>query len=180
MNTDNIVGIDVCEIRGLVKDLFDKLCGASGREWLSALKLFLQKQNPWPVVKNVLADMIAAGHYDWINPNIKEQFFSLEGLVLGVEPRLYKFDRDISSKDVIAAMYEEGYRPGNLADLLDFGVKNPEEQRKRPIVSLDSFPRNNDLRDSVCLDGDVGERRIILNSFDLEWGRDCRFLAVRK
>ena len=56
MSTDKIVGIDVCEIRGLVGDLFDKICGENGREWLEALKRFLKKENPWGEAMNIVGD----------------------------------------------------------------------------------------------------------------------------
>ncbi len=35
------------EIRGLLNDLLERLSGDSCREWLSALKRFLRKENPW-------------------------------------------------------------------------------------------------------------------------------------
>ena len=50
MNTDTSVGISVGEMKGLRADFEDKVAGEKGREWLEAFKLFLKKQNPWPVV----------------------------------------------------------------------------------------------------------------------------------
>jgi hypothetical protein len=44
---NTMLGITLREVRGLLNDLMDKLCGEDGQVWLKALKLFLRKENPW-------------------------------------------------------------------------------------------------------------------------------------
>jgi hypothetical protein len=46
---NNMLGISLCEVRGLINDLMDKLCGKDGRMWLEAFKKFLRMENPFPV-----------------------------------------------------------------------------------------------------------------------------------
>lgn len=41
----------LCDIRGLLDDLFDKLTGENWSEWFTALKKFLRKENPWKTAK---------------------------------------------------------------------------------------------------------------------------------
>jgi len=180
MNTDNTVGIDVCEIRGLVKDLFDKLCGESGREWLSALKLFLQKQNPWPVVNGVLADMIEASHYDWVSDAVNERNFLWSELVPGFGLKLYHFGHTVSLEDAVAAMDADGYRPGKLVDLIDYGAKNPEEQRKYRIIALGSIGHVDGHHHVACLGEWRGKRILYPVFFADDWDGTYRFLAVLK
>jgi len=51
MSTDNVVGITLGEVKGLFADLMEKLSSETAHEWVAALKLFLKKQDPWPVAK---------------------------------------------------------------------------------------------------------------------------------
>lgn len=43
----NMLGISLCEVRGLFKDLMDKLCGEDQQKWLEALKHFLRGEPTW-------------------------------------------------------------------------------------------------------------------------------------
>jgi len=133
------------------------------------------------VVKYVLVDMITAGHYDYVNSDITERNFPMpENLVLGSEPKLFHFDCEISSKNAIAKMNEDGYRPATIWDLLDFGAKNPEEQRKYQIIALGSVASVGGDRYVAYLYGYDSERSLGLYWFDFVWVAYCRFLAVRK
>ena len=40
----------LCEVRGLLVDLLDKLSGEDGSTWFVALAKFLRKENPWESV----------------------------------------------------------------------------------------------------------------------------------
>lgn len=44
----NMLGIALCEVRGLLSDLMEKLCGEDGTLWLEAFKKFLRKETCWP------------------------------------------------------------------------------------------------------------------------------------
>ncbi|MBM3206134.1 MAG: hypothetical protein FJZ43_00730 [Candidatus Staskawiczbacteria bacterium] len=43
----------LCDVRGPVEDLLQKLSGEDGSEWLEATKKFLRKENPWPEPANL-------------------------------------------------------------------------------------------------------------------------------
>ncbi|MEI6627561.1 MAG: hypothetical protein WCL61_03115 [bacterium] len=48
----NMLGeITLGEVRGAICDLIEKLSGENGSEWLTALKKFLRKENPWVVTE---------------------------------------------------------------------------------------------------------------------------------
>ncbi|MFA6158536.1 MAG: hypothetical protein WC763_02820 [Candidatus Paceibacterota bacterium] len=130
--------------------------------------------------RGALAEMVALGRYDWVSEHINEKNFPPESLVLGSDPKVFHFNRYISSEDAIAEMEKKGYRPATLGDLLDYGAKNPEEQREYPIVALGSVAVLDDGRRVACLGGHGSARRLSLHGFDGDWGGHCRFLAVRK
>ncbi|MDP1625399.1 MAG: hypothetical protein Q8L64_06630 [bacterium] len=145
--------------------------------WIAIKSRFTKKVQQ--VVKS-LKDMIALGHYDWVNSDINEKNFGLEALVLGEGAELFHFDHNIFSEDAIAKMAEKGFKPGTLGDLLVYGAKNPEEQKKYPIVALGSVASVGGERYVACLDWNDSERGLRLRWFDDDWRGDCRFLAVRK
>jgi len=43
----NMLGVALCEVRGLLCDLMEKLCGEDGKLWLEAFKKFLRKEQCW-------------------------------------------------------------------------------------------------------------------------------------
>lgn len=45
--SQGMLGVSVHDARGVVSDLLEKLGGPNGEEWLTALKRFLRKENPW-------------------------------------------------------------------------------------------------------------------------------------
>jgi len=45
----NMLGIALRDVRGLLNDLTEKLCGEDGEIWLEAFKKFLRKENSWKV-----------------------------------------------------------------------------------------------------------------------------------
>jgi len=49
MSGENMLGESaLAEVAGPLKDFFEKLGGKEGHQWLTAFKLFLRKENPWP------------------------------------------------------------------------------------------------------------------------------------
>lgn len=128
-----------------------------------------------------LKDMIITGNYDWVNPNITEENFPMpENLVIGSEPKLFHFYYGISSDTAIKKMDNAGYRPATIWDLLDFGAKNPKEQRVHKIVALRSVASVNGYLSVVYLSGNDHERDLRLDEFNRDWNDYYRFLAVRK
>lgn len=176
---DQIVNVEAKSLIGVLKDLFTKLHGKDGNTWLEELKKLLRKEKCW--VMTALQRLIAVGKYDWVNPDITDKNFLVpENFVLGTDPKIFHFKRDITSEDVIKEMDKEGYCPAMIWDLIDYGAKNPEEQRKFPIVGLGSIGEFVDGRCVPFLSKGVSERYLDLGWWDNDWKANCRFLGVRK
>ncbi|MDP3999764.1 MAG: hypothetical protein Q8P76_04240 [bacterium] len=130
-----------------------------------------------------LANMLKEdGQFDWVHSDITEKNFPITKRPNGeADLKMFHFNRDISSDQVIQEMNKEGYRPAELPEGLAHAKANPDEQRKYPIVILGSVWRDFLGRRFVpyrCSDSD--ERGLYLNWFDREWLEGYRFLAVRK
>ena len=166
---------DKDEAQRAIDDMNDPL-------WVAIVNRFAKKVGEAvQAVKGVLQGLIDAGKYDYVNPNITEDNFPVPAeFVLGSEPKIYHFNRYISSENAIKEMDKDGYRPAMIWDLLDYGAKNPEEQRKYPIIGLGSIGEVDGDREVPYLIGFDSERRLNLYRWDDVWGSDYRFLAVRK
>ncbi len=129
-----------------------------------------------------LSDRIALGKYGWVNSDITEENFPEKvGKDYEVEYKVFHFNRSISSESAIAEMEKEGFRAGNLAELLKLGEIKPELQREFPIVALGSTWRDaGGARYVPVLGCDDGRRRLGLHWFGGGWGGNVRFLGVRK
>ena len=127
-----------------------------------------------------LPAMIAAGRYDWINDDITVKRFPVKGEgVAEFETKLFQFD-GISSENAIKEIEAQGWQTASVEHLLSFGAKNPDEQRKYPIIALGSIGEVGGGRHVPCLDGDVSERFLDLFWWDDDWLSFYRFLAVRR
>lgn len=132
-----------------------------------------------------LEGMIAAGNYDWANDDITPKRFPLKGEgEVEFEDTVFHFDRDITSEEAVklitAADSKNPWEPGKIENLLAYGAKNPEEQRKFPIIGLGSVCKVLGYRDVPFLYRSASERELFLGWWDGDWGAFCRFLAVRK
>jgi hypothetical protein len=128
-----------------------------------------------------LSDCIALGKYDWVNDHINEKNFPTKTKRdYEVEYRIFHLNKYISSESAIAEMEKEGFKPGNILELLKFGDNQPELQRQFPIVALGSVWRNaNDGRIVPVLDYVGGKRKLDLYRFGHDWLDRYRFLGVR-
>ncbi len=129
-----------------------------------------------------LPEMIRAGHYDWTNPDINEEKFTVDPRRFTTEgTKVYHFNKWMSIEAVIAEMMKDGYEPAFIENLLAYGAENPEEQRKYPIVALGSscVSRDGDVV-SPFLDRRVDGRGLDLDWLAGDWSESCRFLAARK
>lgn len=139
-------------------------------------KLVIRRSRP-------LADQIAAGRYDWIDPGINRQNFpGAEGNTdEEAEVVLFHFNRVMSSDAVIEEIAKEGYEPEELPGLLAFGATKPELQRQFPIIALGSvWVDPYGYRRVSSLDVHSGERGLYLCQYAYEWSGHCRFLGRRK
>lgn len=178
---DQIVNEEAKKVSGVLRDLLAKLNAENGLAWLEELKKFLRKETCW--VMTALQLLITAGKYDYVNLNITDENFPVpENFVLGEDPKVFHFNRDISSEDVIKEMDKEGYTPAMIWDILDYGAKNPEEQRKFPIVGLGSVGEvdDDDDRHVPVLNRNDSKRYLSLSWWDGGWDAGYRFLGVRK
>jgi hypothetical protein len=131
-----------------------------------------------------LQQMIAAGRYDWINPDITATRFPMQGTdTVPIETRLFHFDRFISSADAVAAITtadaENPWEPAKIEHLLSFGAAHPDEQRRYPIVALGSVAEVGGHRRVPYLYRDDTKRSLSLGWWVSDWGGFYRFLAVR-
>lgn len=142
--------------------------------------------NPCPVVVDYdlsLADMIATGIYDWTNSDITAEHFPFIGegkAEMAIE--LVHFGRIIEDGDeCLRELDKMGLRAATLPELLAFGAKYPDMQRRFPVVALGSIwqRRDGDRNVPALWERDRG-RRLDLRWFEHRWREHCRFAAVRK
>jgi hypothetical protein len=128
-----------------------------------------------------LQDMIAAGKYDWVNPDIAPEKFPVEGTgSKKFRTKLFDFGRHIFSEDAVAAMQNEKFTPGGHVHGLAYGATFPEEQRKYPIASLGSSAQVGGYRCVVCLYGDDAGRGLGLIYWSGDWYDSWHFLGVQE
>ena len=129
-----------------------------------------------------LADQIKAGHYNWFNSDITAEHFPRPNRGASLEKlKVFHFNRSVSSDEAIRLMAAEGYEPVNIAELLNYGAKNPDEQRQYPIIALGSlWAPWGGPRYVAYLDEYAGRRGLDLGYFDDDWSDHCRFLAASK
>ena len=98
-----------------------------------------------------------------------------------VGTKTYHFNKVMTSEEAIAEMKKDGFRPAETHELLAYGIKNRDEQRKYPIVGLGSVWQSwYGYRRVACLDSNAGERSLYLLYFGRRWLVGYRFLAVRE
>lgn len=158
----------------LVDQVFDLIVGAA-KKAASAFTVVVDYTKS-------LADMIAAGRYDRQNDNITAKHFLVSGsgqVTVGLE--LVHFGKDMSTEDVLVELDKRNLRPATLPELLAFGAKYPDEQRKYPIIALGSVWSDwSGGRSVVCLAGRAGGRGLNLRYSDRGWNDQCCFLAASK
>lgn len=141
-----------------------------------------------------IKDSIQAGFYHHFNKKITDENFpdcQREHGVKTISVRLFNF-RHLGywadTSEIIIRFSERKCRPASLRELLAFGEKKPNQQRKFRIVELfsiwaDPLP-NYDLpagtQWTASLAGGAERRRLDLSGFNNIWNPDTRFLAVLK
>jgi len=129
-----------------------------------------------------LEAMIKVGAYDYENNEITAERFPLAGKGrIDVDSIVEHFGKYISTDAALKALDKKGLRPATIAELLAFGAKYPEEQRKYPIVALGSVGVDSiGYRVVACLYELDSKRRLNLRCVGDDWSGDWRFLAVSK
>jgi len=136
-----------------------------------------------------LDEMIAAGKYDYDYVSVD---FTTKGFLAGKKGQtgvnftlVQLIDTVATDTDTVVAdtvlkrLNDLGLRAATLPELLAFGAKYPDEQRKYPIAALGSVVMSNGYRVVAVLCESGSKRGLDLGVY-AGWYRACRFLAVRK
>jgi len=127
-------------------------------------------------------DGVEAGQYDWSNSDITSRNFPTKRKgTAEVAVELVHFNRCISTEGALKNLDSMDMRPAEIHELLAFGEKYPDVQRKFPIVAPGSVwqYRHGD-RKVPCLSRDGSGRDLDLRWIGDAWDELCRFAAVRK
>jgi hypothetical protein len=129
-----------------------------------------------------LNQMIDAGGFSVVNPNITSNHFPINGDgIVELNVVLVKFNRSIFSDCVLNEIDQLGLRLAVLPELLALGATYPEAQRQLPIIALGSYWRDScGCREVPCLNYWSAERGLSLCRFEGVWHQECCFAAVRK
>ncbi|OHB05781.1 MAG: hypothetical protein A3A26_01655 [Candidatus Zambryskibacteria bacterium RIFCSPLOWO2_01_FULL_47_14] len=128
-----------------------------------------------------LRTMIVAGKYDWESDGITEDKFPVSDVgKKRFRNKLFHFNRDISSEDVIAEIVKAGFAPGDHIHGLAFGATFPREQQKLPIGCLGSCAHVRGSRRVVGLYGYASGRFLRLRVEGDIWHSFWRFLGVQE
>ena len=138
-------------------------------------------EGPYPFVVDYGADLgkvIAGAKF---NSDATAEHFParMEGR-LNLEGYLFHFNHHISSPYGFQEMSKSGLIVGALHELVPFGKKYPDFQRRFPIVGLGQTWRDSDGDLRVAVLGELdSERRLFLGVWALDWFSFFRFLAFR-
>lgn len=135
-----------------------------------------------------LRNSVKAGKYDWSNRHITaERFPSKRTGTANVEIILVKFENKMGFDDSVREIDNRGLRPVELPELLAFGGKYPNVQKRFPVVALGSvWHHPNGFRDIPFLNRCDDERTLDLCSCVYDWDPHSwfaslfRFAAIRK
>lgn len=128
-----------------------------------------------------LAEIVTAGTYDYVSPDITEEHFPTAEGVAKIEAVLVHFDRVVTSDDVLHALEHLDLRPGTVFELAAFGEQRPDLQCQFPIIALGFVWAAPDCGRRVVYLWEKPEyRELSLIWYDDDWPAPCRFLAFRK
>ncbi|MEK9208495.1 MAG: hypothetical protein AAB910_00275 [Patescibacteria group bacterium] len=125
--------------------------------------------------------LIADGKYDWVNSNIVKHFsFGTGDGTRTAEVHLLRYNKRMTSDEVIADMDRQGLRPATFLELLWIGIQHSGLQLEFPIVALGTVAEVDGHRDVAYLDRYDRARDLYLYWFGSGWIGYYRFAAVRK
>lgn len=125
--------------------------------------------------------LVGLGKYDRCEGEIISQKFSTayKGEVW-LEALLVYFDTAITDEDVVTELDKIGLRPGELHELLIFGVQHPEIQCQFPIIALGTIVELGNVCGAPCSSGSKNAgRQLGFTYCGGKWGGGHRFLAFR-
>ncbi len=148
--------------------------------------LFFKKPDAATFALNIdysksFVEMVEAGKYDNINPDITAENFPVGSGEARVVASLVRLRSKPSPEEVLAEMDRQGLRPATMAEALAFGAQYPKIQLAFPIVAFGSVWADPQGRTYVgCLVGLPGDRWLELSGLGRGWLAGYRFLGVRK
>ena len=126
-----------------------------------------------------LREMIAAGKYDDVGPDITAQRFPLTGEgTVTTTVSLVHFAEPIGSAEASEELEKMCLRPAPLEHLLALHAQHPEVLGELELVALGSSWVQRTVRYIPCLDGWNRQRKLGLTWHGLVWDNACRFLAT--
>jgi len=139
----------------------------------------------FPVTVNYdlsVEEAIAAGNYQAVNAEINAKNFpSTQSGQAALEVVLVRFENRMKSEDVLQELDKDGLRAAELPELLVFGAKYPDVQRKFSIAGLGSVWQDRKrYRNVPCLYEASEGRYLDLHWWDDGWYSYTRFAAVHK
>lgn len=123
-------------------------------------------------LEKTLKQLIEEQKFDYVDSDITEKNFPISKREHG-EYKVYSFNKQMSSEDVIKEMEKDGYSPATLLELLEY--KGDEHY----LVALGSVCELGGNRRVPALWYVARERGLGLHSWDGDWDSFCRFLSVR-
>ncbi len=178
-----LADMDATTLQGWIDDRSGAVAKALRSAFVPTDGLALGAVYPLKVNRDLgLNPLIAAGHYNYENPNIAAANFPIKGSGISEqEAILVHFNRNISTDAALEELDRMGLRAGDIVELLAFGEQHPEVQGSFPIAELASVWTHHDGDRCVAyLWGSTGERDLCLNVVAHDWGDHYRFLAFRK
>lgn len=132
-----------------------------------------------------LGEMIKAGKYDDVHPNVTQENFPISGhgkqeieiVLFHFNNSLFHFNNSVNSYDAIEKMEAAGYRAATIEELLALGEAHPGLQLKFWIVALKGASPGSGV--PVLAPGEDKKRVLGIFVFASEWPQYCRFAAVR-
>lgn len=116
-----------------------------------------------------IEELLRLGKYVWGESNITSVNFPTKRVgKMKKLFRLFDFDREISTHDVLKEMRKMGYRPAEACELLTFGARFPDVQLKFPVVALGSVWQGWGGRYGVVY---LHFKRNAERSVDIDWYR---------
>ncbi|OGY37564.1 MAG: hypothetical protein A3E36_04855 [Candidatus Andersenbacteria bacterium RIFCSPHIGHO2_12_FULL_45_11b] len=197
----------LCDVRGPLNDLTEKLCGEESEAWLVGLKKFLRKENPWehalqasspiasasptktyptPFVPGLTwKDRIERCRFDYVDPEIWQYIDSFveaeEEHASPIHIELDRFGKSMSSSGAESFQAKNGKNMISPARFLSLCETYPNLQREDPIICTQKIcvDRHGEVRVLFALEYD-GERGLYLGCRDGVWSGYCRFPSTRK
>jgi hypothetical protein len=176
--------------RGYSEDEILQVAASQGDQLLDKFADILAQaarkpREAFPVTVNYdlsVEEAILAGAYQAVNGSITSKNFpsSKKGQA-DLEITLVRFDERMSSESVLRQLDEESLRAAELPELLAFGAKYPDVQRKFSVVALGSVWKDRKgSRNVPCLYEASEGRYLDLHWWDDGWYSYSRFAAFRK